>query len=194
VSNKIITTVRDATETEKGVSILQPGAGDIKGICLNPNLFYFQNGKADPICIGADENGLINFEAGDNVTLEAIEHGLRISAKTGGGGDKPNYIVIKDGESISREAQNNTIYIIQNTFGKAQFYMPETAKIGWWFGVMGITWGFLIRTGNDNQAIFYNGKEYTGTGQSISTEEDWWDAKITCYEANTKFKLRFFKS
>lgn len=192
MSNQIITTVRDATETEKGVSILQPGTGDVKGICVNGTSFY-SNGKAEPTCIVPNEDGLVNFEAGDNIELVEIPNGVRISSRSGGGGS-PQYITIKDGESISREAQNNTIYIIQNTFGKAQFYMPETAKIGWWFGVMGITWGFLIRTGNDNQAIFYNGKEYTGTGQSISTEEDWWDAKITCYEANTKFKLRFFKS
>lgn len=192
MSNQIITTVRDATSTEKGVSTLQTGSGDVKGICLNTSASRSDN--ADPICIGADENGLVNFEAGQNIGLEAIKNGVRISSTGGGSGGEPNYIIIKDSESITRTAENNTIYVIQNTFGKAQFIMPETAKIGWWFGVIGITWGFLIRTGNDNQAIFYNGKEYTGTGQPISTEEDWWDAKITCYEANIKFKLRFFKS
>lgn len=181
-------TVKDATSTQKGVSVL----GDIKGICVNPNSFFSQNANADPVCIGADKDGLVNFEAGDNVDIQAITNGVKISAKGGGGGGKPNYIVIKDGESISREAQNNTIYIIQNTFGKAQFYMPPTAEIGWWFGVIGITWGFLVRP-IDGQAIFYNGTEHTGN-QGIPTEQDWYDAIVVCYEANTKFKLRFFNA
>lgn len=190
MSNQIITTVRDATETDKGVSVLQPGTGDIKGICLNPNLFYFQNGNADPICIGADENGLVNFEAGDNVTLEAIEHGLRISSK-GGGGTDPNIITIRDESTQTRIAQDRTIYIINNINSvKATLELPATARLGFWFRVIGIKGGCTIAiSASSNQALKWKGDNNQST---LVTDNEWEDFYIFCYEANVNFKWLTF--
>lgn len=191
MSNKIITTVRDATETEKGVSILQkqPGTGDIKGICLNPNSFYFQNGNSAPICIGADENGLVNFEAGDNVTLEAIKNGLKISSKSGSA--DPKIVMISDDTTITRIAEDRTIYIIENTKPvKSTLELPPTARLGFWFEVINIHDGCnIIISREGGQTLKFKDSD---NEKSLTTRNGWDDFFIVCFEENKRFKWLTF--
>lgn len=189
MSNQIYTTVQDATDTLKGVSTLQPGSGDIKGICLNGSSLRSDMQAQEPICIGADEKGLINFEAGQNVALEAIKNGLRISS-TGGGAAGFNTIIIRDESTVSRIAQDKTIYIINNINPiKSSFWLPETAKVGFVFIVIGIRGGFTIgRNPNVTQYLKFKDRE---TDELISGQ-NYSDAIITCYEENVRFKWLLF--
>lgn len=192
MSNQIITTVRDATQTEKGVSTLQTGSGDVKGICLNGTSFRSDSKKADPICIGADENGLVNFEAGQNIGLEAITNGLRISSTGGGGGD-PNLVIISDKSTISRVAQDKTIYIINmKSPVKARLNLPAKTRLGFWFACIGIRGGFEIGTTTASNTQYLKFKDQEVTTYLVSGA-DYTDCIILCYEEDVRYKWLLFR-
>ena len=165
--------------------------GDITNVCLeNPT---FSEGKlaAEPVCIPPDANGSFKFTSDSSITLTPIPNGLHITATGGGGGSDWNIIKIRDETSETRIAQDKTIYIINNINPvKATLQLPATARLGFWFRVIGINGGCNINT-NVSGGQFLKWKDNNSESTLVS-DDGWQDFYIFCYEENVRFKWLTF--
>lgn len=102
----------------------------------------------------------------------------------------PNIIVIEDTVTITRTAQDRTIYIVKNTNAKAILKLPAQARLGFWFKVIGISGGYYVNINESgNQKIKYKDKN---DESSLLSDNEWRDAEIICYEENVRFKWLTF--
>ena len=102
----------------------------------------------------------------------------------------PNVIVIQDIVTITRTAQDRTIYIVKNTNAKAVLKLPAQARLGFWFRVIGISGGYYVNINEvGNQKIKYKDKN---DESSLLSDNEWRDAEIICYEENVRFKWLTF--
>ena len=102
----------------------------------------------------------------------------------------PNIIIISDDSTITRVAQDRTIYVIKNTGAKAILKLPAKARLGFWFRVIGISGGCYININESgNQKIKWKNNN---DEESLVTDEEWQDFIIVCYEEDVRFKWLTF--
>lgn len=104
-----------------------------------------------------------------------------------GSSTDPNIIMIRDDSTITRIAEDRTIYIIENTKPvKSTLELPVTARLGFWFQVIGIHDGcnIIISQGSEQTLKFKN----KDNEKILTTEYGWDDFFIVCYEENKRFK------
>lgn len=126
---------------------------------------------------------------GKVTNLDATPTQKGVSIKSGA--TDPNIIMIRDDTTITRIAEDRTIYIIENTKPvKSTLELPANARLGFWFLVINIHDGCnIIISREGGQKIKFQNHN---NEKRLTTRYGWNDFIIICFEENKRFKWLTF--
>lgn len=194
-------TAKDATTDQKGVSLLstdqktivgEDSASNVTPSSLKAKLGDQTVGK---IAVGAGIDQVIKWvtalSSDNSISITYNPETGTIDFKATGSGGDPNIIMISDETTITRIAEDRTIYIIENTKPvRSTLELPAATRLGFWFRVINIHDGCnVIISQSGGQTLKYRD---TDNNTSLSTNSGWDDVTIFCFEENKRFKWLTF--